>query len=247
MRPINKPQAGLQITYLDSNGNNVQHTIRANYNHYNDAKAPLAGCIGSFCSYCESKKDLGDVAVEHIAARHNGGAATAWDNFLLSCNVCNSNKGTTIVNYFDYHWPHVNNTFLSFVYDATGRVSVNPNLAGDSLVHATNLYNICKLGRYPRSGQNPSRADFRWRKRFEVWNKAQKDLGKYQGGALSLDDVLEDALFLGCWSVWFTVFAGEDDVRRELIARFPGTEATCFDAANHYEPIERNPGQPDPV
>lgn len=51
----------------------------------------------------------------------------------------------------------------------------------------------------------------------------------------------------GQWSIWFTVFKGIDSVRARLISDFPGTCASCFDANNHYEPIERNPGSPDPI
>lgn len=52
----------------------------------------------------------------------------------------------------------------------------------------------------------------------------------------------------GCWSIWFTVFKGHDEVRKALIENFPGTAASCFDAQNHFEPIYRNPqDDEDPV
>ena len=50
------------------------------------------------------------------------------------------------------------------------------------------------------------------------------------------------------WSIWFTVFKNHDEVRAAMIDAFPGTAKNCFDPDNHYEPIDRNPDNPnDPV
>jgi tRNA-specific 2-thiouridylase len=75
--------------------------------------------------------------VEHLAAKSKGGAETAWDNFLLCCKVCNSNKGTKVD--ADCHWPHLNNTYYSLIYDETGRVHVNGNMSELSRKKAQNL------------------------------------------------------------------------------------------------------------
>ena len=101
---------------MDSQGHIVRHVVQEDYPNYRDAKMPMIGDVGKYCSYCESLRDADALAVEHLAARANGGSETAWNNFLLSCTVCNSCKGTTAIDE-EYHWPHVNNTFLSFVYD----------------------------------------------------------------------------------------------------------------------------------
>lgn len=248
MRPVEKPQIGHSIQFRNSNDQVVNHVVQVSYKPYSEAKMPLVACIGEYCSYCELKKDIGDLAVEHITAKTRGGALTEWDNFLLSCNVCNSNKGAQLINITDSHWPHLNNTYMSFIYDASGRVNINPILTGLSRQHAQKLYDTCKLGRYPQSQQSPSLSDFRWRKRLETWNRAMSNLQNYINGKLTIDDVLENALLMGNWSIWFTVFKGEDLVRRELIFRFPGTATMCFDSANHYEPIPRNPQNAvDPV
>lgn len=241
MRPIKKQAAGVSVSYMSSDGNTVTASISPAYSPYSDAKYPLIGCVGQYCSYCEMEKDPGDLAVEHVAAKSNGGSSTAWDNFLLACNICNSNKGSQLLNLQDCHWPHVNNTFLCFVYDSSGRVHINPELSGLSKDRATKLYEICKLGRHPHTGDVPSGSDFRWKKRFEAWNWATRDKKLYQQGTFSIDDVISDALRTGFWSVWFTVFKGEDTVRCRLIDSFPGTDASCFDPNNHYEPINRNP------
>lgn len=248
MRPIDKPAVGNTITYLTSDGSYSVEPISGTYSPFSQAKLPLIGAIGHFCSYCEIEDVPGSLAVEHIAAKSRGGALVQWDNFLLSCNVCNSNKGVQLVNLQDSHWPHVNNTYLSFVYDSSGRVHVNPNLSGVSKTRAERLYDICKLGRYPGVGLDPSPSDFRWYKRFETWSFAVRDLKLYKDRIFNVDDVIKDAFALGFWSVWFTVFRGEDEVRSALIHDFPGTDVSSFDPGNHFEPVNRNPDNlADPV
>lgn len=248
MRPIEKHIACQTITYLAANGDIVATTIAPTYSPFSTAKYPLIGCTGNYCSYCEIEKVPGDLAVEHVAAKSRGGSMVDWDNFLLACNVCNSNKGSQLVDLQDSHWPHVNNTYISFVYDSSGRVHVNPQLTGLSKVRAEKLYEVCKLGRHPHTENVPSGSDFRWKKRFEAWTLATRDKKLYQQGTFDVDDVISDALSKGFWSVWFTVFKGEDAVRRELISRFPGTDARCFNPNNHYEPINKNPKDSiDPV
>jgi len=245
MRPIEKPAAGHPVTYLTADGNMATVSITQTYTPFGTAKYPLIGSIGNYCSYCESEKEPSDLAVEHVAAKSRGGALVDWDNFLLTCNVCNSNKGSQLVSLQDSHWPHLNNTYISFVYDASGRVHVNPSLDGLSKDRAEKLYDICKLGRHPHAGESPSISDFRWKKRFEAWTLAMRDKNLYQQGTFGVDDVISDAVSIGFWSVWFTVFKGENAVRRELINRFPGTDANCFDPSNNYEPVNRNPENPN--
>ena len=94
---------------------------------------------------------------------------------------------------------------------------------------------------------SPSPKDFRWKYRFEAWNKASRYKELYLKGAIAEDDVIDYAHCNGQWSIWFTVFKGIDSIRHRLITDFPGTCAHCFDENNHYEPVERNPGCPDPV
>ena len=69
---------------------------------------------------------------------------------------------------------------------------------------------------------------------------------KFDAGKIGLDVILDLLENRGGWSIWFTVFCGCDDVRNALLD-FPGTARQCFDAANHYEPLDRNPGLADPT
>lgn len=244
MRPIVKKQPNESVQYTDSRGNVVEHVIQDNYDDYGDAKLPLVGNIGRYCTYCECLREIDALEVEHRVARHNGGSETAWDNFLLCCKVCNSVKSTQDVGE-DFHWPHLNNTFLDFIYEEDGRVKINPELPELSKGKAQNLYNLVRLG---RDNADATAKDFRWQRRYETWRKAVKARKSYEEGKWDVDDVIGRAKDTGHWSIWFTVFAGVDAILSRLISDFSGTCQSCFDQNNHYKPIPRNPyNQDDPV
>ena len=246
MRPVEKKKPGDIVRYTDSKDQEVEHIIQAEYPNYGDAKIPLAGNIGQYCSYCEGYEKIHSLEVEHMAAKSKGGSRTAWNNFLLCCKICNTVKGVEVIG-DDFHWPHLNNTFYSFVYDETGRVKVNDSIPALSQVRAQNLLDLTGLQRFPKTGNPPTQKDFRWKCRYEAWNRATRCKEQFLDGSITEDDIISNAKYTGQWSVWFTVFKGIDSVRARLISDFPGTCASCFDANNHYEPIERNPSSPDPV
>lgn len=61
---------------------------------YQKAAAPLGDRIGKFCCYCDQPLP-GQIAVEHVLPKAPyPTTGIAWDNFLLSCEICNSNKGS---------------------------------------------------------------------------------------------------------------------------------------------------------
>lgn len=246
MRPVEKKKPGDIVRYTDSKDQEVEHIIQAEYPNYGDAKIPLAGNIGQYCSYCEGYEKIHSLEVEHMAAKSKGGSRTAWNNFLLCCKICNTVKGVEVIG-DDFHWPHLNNTFYSFVYDETGRVKVNDSIPALSQVRAQNLLDLTGLQRFPNTGNPPTQKDFRWKCRYEAWNRATRCKEQFLDGSITEDDIISNAKYTGQWSIWFTVFKGVDSVRARLISDFPGTCASCFDANNHYEPIERNPGSPDPI
>lgn len=239
MRPIEKKKPGETVEYVTSRNIKVEHKIQKEYKDYSDAKEPLAANIGKFCSYCEEARALGDIHVEHIAPKSKDGALCDWENFLLSCNICNSVKLTKDVNIEDIHFPHRDNTYLDFIYDESGRVKINPDLPPEEYSKAEKLYDIVKLKRDPSEKDTPSTSDFRWQHRLETWETAKRALGKYESGKNDLEDILDLVKTRGNWSIWFTVFKGHDEVRKALIENTPGTCAECFDAENHYEPMPR--------
>ena len=246
MRPIVKAKVGSAVTYVDSQGHTVNHVVQEYYADYKETKLPLVGNLGPYCSYCERQLLASDLAVEHIEPKSKNGKETEWADFLIACNVCNGVKKDSVADR-DSHWPHLNNTFLSFIYDNTGRIKVNPDLSAQSRAHAQKLLDLIHLQRCPDSSDIPTEMDFRWCKRYETWNKATRQKELYLHRSINEEDVITMAKSSGYWSVWFTVFAGVDVILSRLISDFPGTCASCFDKDNHYAPIERNPGCDDPV
>jgi uncharacterized protein (TIGR02646 family) len=223
------------------------HVVKAQYKPYRLAKGPLCMNFGEYCSYCEHPIDYRDLEVEHIQAQSlYPQRIPDWDNFLLSCSTCNGNdnKSNKDVVIGHCHLPHLNNTFLSLRYLDGGVVIVNPALTGQSKINAENLLELVGLDKSPAEAES----DKRWHYRQETWNLATRYLNKYINGEVSVDVIIDLAKAEGHWSIWFTVFANHDQVLEKLISDFPGTAADCFDANNHYRPIERNPSNiNDPV
>lgn len=252
MRPIDKKQAGDTVSVLHANGTRSVEIIRQRYNPYSAAKPHLVAHLGEYCLYCENKVEEMNLAVEHIEpkaltqTKENPDYEHDWDNFLLACVMCNSHKNTQHYLPSDLHLPQNNNTYLSLSYLPGGIVQVNPALTGISKTHAENLLKMTGLGLY---GTQVKSKDKRWLRRSEVWERATEDLQDYKGNKIGVDRVITDAEVNGFWSIWFTIFNGEDAVLSRLISDFKGTSASCFDANNHYQPIPRpsNAGKPDPI
>lgn len=249
MRPIVKLSPG---TYSMPDGTLID--VLKSYEDYRDAKPALACNLGMFCSYCEDAyHQLRDLHVEHVQPKgyeEDGRKIYAhlekeWSNFLLSCATCNGadNKDTKNVVLEECHLPHRNNTFKSLVYKAGGVVEVNPLLTGDACTHARNLLDLVGLGKSPATS---SPGDTRYKKRTADWDLACKYREKFDAGKISVDAIVDIVKARGGWSIWFAVFSGCDNVREALLD-FPGTAKQCFDARNHYEPLDRNPGLADPT
>lgn len=156
-------------------------------------------------------------------------------------NSCNQTVTETIQENSPYNkakMPLLGNR--DFIYTAGGAVLLNPNLDEDEKNKAKKLFDLVKLGAYPGNGIEPTSRDFRWKKRLETWDLAERLRNKFNAGTADVDEIISMAQKLGYWSVWFTVFKGYDEVRRRLICDFSGTCTSCFEANNHYEPIKRN-------
>lgn len=249
MRPLIKLAPG---THSMPDGS--QLCVQKSYANYHHAKPALVANLGIFCSYCEEAyHQQRDLHVEHVQPKGYkeqgikiyAHLATEWSNFLLSCSTCNGNdnKDTKNVILAECHLPHINNTFKSFVYKAGGVVEINPNLGGISYTHAQALYHLVRLDKSPKTS---CPGDTRCNKRKIDWDMASRYRDKYDKGKTSVEDIVNFVQNRGGWSIWFTVFKGCDAVRQALL-EFPGTAKNCFDPANNYEPINRNPGLPDPV
>ena len=249
MRPVVKLNPG---THTMADGSSL--IIEKTYNRYQDAKPALVHNLGMLCSYCEDAyHQESDLHVEHVQPKGyevNGVKIYAhlekeWSNFLLSCATCNrkDNKGANNVVLGECHLPHLNNTFKSLVYKAGGVVEVNPELTGIAYNNAKTLFELVGLNKSPATS---NKGDTRWKKRSKDWDKACLYREKFKAGEISIKYIIDLVSAGGGWSIWFTVFRGFDEVRKALL-EFPGTAKLLFDASNHYEPLDRNPGSADPT
>ena len=209
----------------------------ATYARYQDAGPDLQRRLGDYCSYCERQIET-NLAVEHkqpksIVRR----LRTDWDNFLLACVNCNSNKGDTAIRLADYFWPDSDNTLRAFEYVEGGLVRPHPSLAAVNRVRARDTLALTGLDRFPgNEGREPTHPDRRWLRRSETQQLAAilRDGLADQNTAGMRELIVANAISRGMFSIWWTVFAGDVDMRRRLRRAFIGTHAGSFD-------IDENP------
>ncbi len=187
---------------------------RKSFSDYRRARIPLIERTGEYCSYCERPCDL---HVEHVVPRSIAPELESeWSNFLLSCVNCNSRKGNGNASRDGYLWPDRDDTFGAFEYRSGGRISLNSALSEGKRRKASALYDLVGLG------ETGTSKDRRRHKRRQAWDKAMKARCLVSNGA-SRELAVEVALGSGFFSVWMAVFRDDDDMRRRLIAAFPGT------------------------
>lgn len=211
------------------------------YNNYQDAANDLQSRVGDFCSYCERQIET-HLAVEHIKPKnHNPAFRTSWDNFLLACVNCNSRKGRRQLNINNYLWPDVDNTLLALKYTTGGLVGANPaaprpiqNLASSTV----KLVGLDNDPGNPDHKRRPTGKDRRWLKRYQVWQLAENSkLRLANNNTTELrEQIVETALGRGLFSIWWTVFAGDQDMRQRLRISFIGTDGSSFDAHENLQP-----------
>lgn len=253
MRPVKKRNVGERIDLFErvDDITTVSHTIQDEYKPYQNARKVLLANLGNYCSYCENYFiDGSNLQTEHvqpIGLKNNGNLKYdflkyKWSNFLLGCSTCNgrANKANNDVVLDEIHLPHLNNTFLSLEYKEAGVVAVNPNMSDRSKRHASNLIKLLGLDK------PSSETDYRCDVRRKTWDKAQTLLTQYLAGEIIAERLIDYIKEQPCWSIWYTVFSGQDEIRKRML-EFPGTCEECFDRNNHYNPICRNPGKEDPV
>ena len=200
------------------------------FKNYSQALPFLEEQLGSYCSYCEQHIN-NQLAIEHIQPKSRQPELTNdWDNFLLSCAVCNSIKRMQEIVLEDYFWPHLDNTLRAFNYSEEGRMETNPLLSPERQEIALRTLELTGLNRDPGHPRQ-SRRDMRWKKRREVWGEAnllKRDLLK-NDSVEQRERIVICAKWSGFWSVWMSVFSEDTDMRQRLIAAFLGTCLACFD------------------
>jgi uncharacterized protein (TIGR02646 family) len=224
------------------------------YAKYQDAGPDLQAAIGDYCSYCERQIET-HLAVEHIQPKSLVTAlATQWSNFLLGCVNCNSCKGDTPINLPDYLWPDADNTLRAIEYKVGGIVSVkmpNPTHIQTKAKNTIELVGLDKDPGNPDIARRPSDKDKRWKRRFEAWQLAVRYREKIRECERLAPDVtisdhvrssaVDVALGRGMFSIWWTVFDGDTDMRRRLREAFVGTHSGSFDV--NEELVARPLGQ----
>lgn len=214
------------------------------YIQYQDAGSDLQNCIGHFCSYCERQIET-HLAVEHIQPKSLVPTLqNTWSNFLLACVNCNSCKGNTNVNLTDYLWPDCDNTLRVIKYVRGGLVQPNTSMSATIQSKAQATISLTGLDKDPGNpGREPSPADRRWLKRQQLWQLAEKNRQRLttNNSQEVRELIVENALGRGMFSIWWTVFANDMDMRRRLREAFIGTDAGCFDVNENL--IPRNGGQ----
>jgi uncharacterized protein (TIGR02646 family) len=216
------------------------------YARYQDAAADLQARLGDYCSYCERQIET-NLAVEHIQPKsHVVALRNDWSNFLLSCVNCNSNKGSNSLSLTDYLWPDCDNTLRAFEYKPGGLIQPSQTLPAAMQAKATATIDLIGLDGdpgHPNSGHRPTRVDRRWLRRQQAWEIAER----YKSTLLTNDSLVvrelitDVAVGRGEFSIWWTVFAGNADMRRRLREAFLGTDAGCFDGNENV--VARAAGQ----
>jgi HNH endonuclease len=244
MRPVQKNEPGNTLP--------SGRTIQSTYAKYGDAYPDLEENIGRYCSYCEIFST--DLEIEHVVSKYQDDTLkNSWSNFLLSCGRCNGgdNKSNKHVDIQGIYFPHLNNTLLIFEYKEGGFIAINSSAVNDPIQRnkAVNLMDLVGLDKYEG---NPKYStilprDIRWKGRRIAWELAVRYLADYEAGERSAADIADFAAQRGFFSIWFTVFANQNEVKKVLIDRFKGTAENCFDKKNGCKPIPRNKDKADPI
>lgn len=213
------------------------------YSRYQDAGPDLQARLGDYCSYCERQIET-NLAVEHIQPKsHVSRLRTSWSNFLLGCVNCNSSKGANPINVTDYFWPDVDNTLRAFKYTKGGIIDPSLSLSSSSLMAKADATIILfGLDKYPgnsNKARHPSSSDKRWLTRQQVWQCAETSWARLQKQPTNTDlreQIVETAIGRGLFSIWWTVFANDADMRQRFRLAFPGTDSGCFDHTENCQP-----------
>lgn len=209
------------------------------YAKYQDAGPDLRARLGDYCSYCERQIET-NLAVEHVEPKlHVPALATSWGNFLLGCVNCNSCKGHAPIVLVDYFWPDTDNTLRAFEYVRGGLIQPDPALLPSLAAKASSTIALTGLDRYPGSpGGEPTSADQRWLRRQQAWDNAERCRAR-----LATCDtpevrelIIDVATGRGEFSIWWTVFSHDVDMRRRLREAFCGTDGASFDAGENRVP-----------
>ncbi|MCX6359445.1 MAG: HNH endonuclease [Armatimonadetes bacterium] len=196
------------------------------YPEYEDALPDLRDRLGRYCSYCERWMPT-SLAVEHIRSKaHVPELRTEWTNLLLACANCNSTKGESNIDIDEYLLPDRDNPLIALRYRKDGGVVVDPAVGPADLQRGQALVDLVGLN------ATLTVRDLRRPDRIGAWEQAERYLARLsapEAPTCARDDIALIAAQRGMFSIWWTVFEGDADMRRRLREAFKGTCAACFD------------------
>ena len=192
---------------------------------YGDAAPYLRERLGRFCSYCERKIPV-NLAVEHVVPKSQKPELEKdWDNFLLACTNCNSQKRDKPVEPADFLWPDTDDTLAAFTYEPSGAIQVAAGLDPLQQANAQALLSLVGLDLPP---EQATAADYRHKDRLEQWGKARVALDMLARAPDHTRDKTRAAivtLATDGYSVWATVFRGDPTTLAALAKKYPGTRS----------------------
>jgi len=209
------------------------------YTRYVNARRDLITRLGPYCSYCEMKIDS-NLDVEHIRPKTTyPELELEWDNFLLACRNCNSTKGDKSPAVTDIFWPHADNTYRAFEYGEEGVVKAAHDLPPALKKKAERSISLTGLD---KTLDMENASDRRWLARRDAWGRAKEALNWLREcDCEPMRKMIISAAEGGYWSIWMTVFAQDEDMRRRFIHAWRGTAKNCFDEQGG--PVPRPNGQ----
>lgn len=214
------------------------------FDPYNDARPYLKKYLGDYCCYCERELSHA-VEIDHIKPKKiYEDLEHDWDNFMLSCKNCNSNKGSEDIELDNTYLPDRDNTFYAFVYLKDGHIKPSRQLPERGKTIAENTIRIFGLDKdiSHTDDENLKGVQLdRISDRQEAYGIAEEARGVFEDNESMgvLDQIVSLAKENGFFSIWMHVFSDYQEVRESLIDEFPGTASDCFDA--NTDPVSPRP------
>ncbi|NML23517.1 HNH endonuclease [Pseudoflavitalea sp. G-6-1-2] len=255
MRPLNKGN-----TPTDATGNVIAPT------DYKNWRKALIERIGYYCVYCNQPLSH-SLQVEHVVPKnpppgYTAGDPIAWSNMLLACGPCNNAKSNNPVDANIYYLPEEHNTHLPFSIvlsinpdHAIVAAKAVPDVLAAQQQKAEDTIDLLELDNID---ERPAIVDIRSLKRKAAMLSVQSARQVYDMAVASptynanvvATDIARRAADSGFFSLWYEEFMNEPLVMERLTDNtiIQGTATNCFDPANGYKPIPRNPANiADPI